>query len=58
MSLTELDDDMVRSMSIGAVFSDFVSFASPFNLTNCFSFNSVVYILLLSHSNAVKFTTV
>ncbi|KAE8021494.1 hypothetical protein FH972_007377 [Carpinus fangiana] len=24
MSLTELDDDMVRSMSIGAVFSDFV----------------------------------
>lgn len=26
MSLTELDDDIVRSMAIGAVFSDFVSF--------------------------------
>ena len=25
-SLTELDDDTVRTMSIGAVFSDFVSF--------------------------------
>lgn len=41
MSLTELDDDTVRSMAIGAVFGDFVSFtfvllsvSFPFFLVN------------------------
>lgn len=31
-SMTELDDETVRSMAIGAVFSDFVSFSSSANL--------------------------
>ena len=45
--LTELDDDMVRSMSVGAVFSDFVG--PLFFLLSPFNFSLLVHKSIPSH---------
>lgn len=47
MSLTELDDDTIRSMAIGAVFSDFVSSST------CKFFSCDRFLILFSNQDAV-----
>ncbi|WZZ90268.1 hypothetical protein YC2023_118847 [Brassica napus] len=57
MSLTELDDGLVRIMAIGAVFSDFVTVSISFNL-NFYFFQALGKICcLLSNSFSIKFVS-